>query len=169
MSQESDTKYIKRRVKTGLWPRDQSFGFVFEMNPITSTVAASCNRLALSPRSSPRGSPRHSPNALRKPPFLDLPDDKKRRDSKETVDYKKLLAQSTSQAYRAQRTENKKSDGNAGKRNAHAGKQKPPKRLLEEAVQAATAEEHGKKKTANVKASSSTSSASRKDKKCSIM
>lgn len=139
------------------------------MNPITSTVAASCNRLVLSPRSSPRSSPRPSPNALRKSPFLDLPDERKRRYSKETEDYKKQLAQTTSKAYRAKRTENKKSDVNEGKVNARAAKQKPPRRLLEEAVQAATAEKHGKKKNANVKASCTSRSASKKEKNCSIM
>ena len=146
-----------------------SLGVYFGMNPITSTVAASCNRLALSPRTSPRNSPRTSPNVTRRPPFLDVPNDKKRRDSKEIVDYKKQLAQTTSKAYRQKRTQDKRSDMSAEKVNTRAGKQKPPRKLLEEAVHAATAEKLGKKKTANVKSSSSASSASKKEKNCSIM
>ena len=89
------------------------------MNPITSTVAASCNRLVVSPRSSPRNSPRNSPVAGRKSPFLDLPEERKRRDSKEILQYKKMLADSTSQAYRAKRIENRNSGVNAGIGNAH--------------------------------------------------
>lgn len=134
------------------------------MNPITSTVAASCNRLVLSPRSSPRSSPKPSPNVLRKAPFLDLPaEDKKRRDSKEIEDYKKQLASATRLAYKEKRTEDKKT-GNAGKVNTQATKDKIGKRLLEEAT-----EKHTNKKTANKKASKSPSSASKKDKKCTIM
>lgn len=143
---------------------------LFAMNPITSTIAGSCSRLALSPRSSPRNSPRSSPNALRKPPFLDIPDDRKRRDSKEIEDYKRKLAQTTSKAYKAnKRTENKKSYVHNEKVNARTTKEKPPKRLSEEAFHTATAEKHGKKKTANVKASSSASKSSKQEKSCTIM
>lgn len=147
--------------------------FLFVMNPITSTVAASCNRLVLSPRSSPRGSPRSSPrsspNALRKPPFLDVPNDAKRRDSKEIVDYKKQLGKTTSKAYRAEKTEsNKSAEINTAKVNSRQAKQKPPKRLLEVAVHAATAER--KTKTTNEKSSSTTDSPrSKKGKNCTIM
>lgn len=140
------------------------------MNPITSTVAASCNRLVVSPRSSPRNSPRNSPVAGRKSPFLDLPEERKRRDSKEILQYKKMLADSTSQGYRAKRIENRNSGVNAGIGNAHATKQKPPRRLLEEAVQARTAaEKHRKKKPASVKTSSSANKNTKKGKDCSIM
>lgn len=137
------------------------------MNPITSTVAASCNRLVLSPRTSPRSSPRPSPNLTRKTPFLDLPaDGKKRRDSKEIEDYKKQLAATTRQAYKEKRTENKGSN-NVGKgSNSAATKEKPTKRLLEEAV---AARKHGKKTTDSKPSKSSSSSASTKDKKCTIM
>lgn len=142
-----------------------------EMNPITSTVAASCNRLVLSPRTSPRNSPRPSPNVIRKAPFLDLPaDEKKRRDSKEIVDYKKQLVATTRQAYKEKRTENKKTN-NVGKgSNTPATKEKPAKRLLEEAVSATAEKRKQGKKTTNSKPSkSSSSSASTKDKKCTIM
>lgn len=144
------------------------------MNPITSTVAASCNRLVLSPRTSPRCSPRPSPNVTRKTPFLDLPaEEKKRRDSKEIEDYKKQLAGMTSQAYKEKKTENKKSNhvGKPGS-NPAATKKKPTKRLLEEAVAiAATAEKrkHGEKTTNSKPSKSSSSSASTKEKKCTIM
>lgn len=150
--------------------REKFWIALFEMNPITSTVAASCNRLVLSPRSSPRSSPRASPNVIRKAPFLDLPNDdlKKRRDSKEVVDYKKQLATTTRQAYKEKRTENKRSN-NAGKGNPSAAKEKPAKRLLEEAVSATAEKQKHGKKTTNTKASKSPSSASKKDKKCSIM
>lgn len=143
---------------------------LFEMNPITSTVAASCNRLVLSPRSSPRSSPRPSPNVLRKAPFLDLPNDdqKKRRDSKEIEDYKRQLAATTRQAYKEKRTENKRSN-NAGKGDTTATKEKPAKRLLEEAVSATAEKQKHGKKTTNTKASKSPSGASKKDKKCTIM
>lgn len=143
------------------------------MNPITSTVAASCNRLVLSPRTSPRSSPRPSPNVVRKTPFLDLPNDgKKRRDSKEIEDYKKQLTATTRQAYKEKRTENKRSNNVEKGSNTTATKEKPVKRLLEEAVaQAATAEKqkHGKKTTNSKASKSSSSSASTKDKKCTIM
>ena len=140
------------------------------MNPITSTVAASCNRLVVSPRSSPRNSPRNSPVAGRKSPFLDLPEERKRRDSKEILQYKKMLADSTSQAYRAKRIENRNSGVNAGIGNALTTNQRPPRRLLEEAVQARTAaEKHKKKKPANVKTSSSANNNTKKGKNCSIM
>lgn len=143
------------------------------MNPITSTVAASCNRLVLSPRTSPRSSPRPSPNVVRKTPFLDLPNDgKKRRDSKEIEDYKKQLTATTRQAYKEKRTENKRSNNVVKGSNTTATKEKPVKRLLEEAVaQAATAEKqkHGKKTTNSKPSKSSSSSASTKDKKCTIM
>lgn len=148
----------------------KGFRFFFKMNPITSTVAASCNRLVISPRSSPRNSPRNSPVAGRKSPFLDLPEERKRRDSKEILQYKKMLADSTSQAYRAKRIENRNSGVNAGIGNAHTTNQRPPRRLLEEAVQARTAaEKHRKKKPANVKTSSSANNNTKKGKNCSIM
>lgn len=142
----------------------------FKMNPITSTVAASCNRLVLSPRSSPRSSPRASPNVLRKAPFLDLPADdlKKRRDSKEVEDYKKQLAATTRQAYKEKRVENKKAN-NAAKGSTPTTKEKPAKRLLEEAVSATVEKQKHGKKTTNTKASKSPSNASKKDKKCTIM
>ena len=140
------------------------------MNPITSTVAASCNRLVLSPRTSPRSSPRPSPNVVRKTPFLDLPNDgKKRRDSKEIEDYKKQLTATTRQAYKEKRTRSNNVEKGS---NTTATKEKPVKRLLEEAVaQAATAEKqkHGKKTTNSKPSKSSSSSASTKDKKCTIM
>lgn len=141
-----------------------------EMNPITSTVAASCNRLVLSPRTSPRSSPKPSPNVRRKAPFLDLPDEDnfQRRDSKEVVDYKKQLAAETKQAYKEKRKEDKKSGNGGGKANTQASKEKPGKRLLDEAV-TTTTEKQGQKKTGNTKASKSSSSASKKDKKCTIM
>lgn len=143
------------------------------MNPITSTVAASCNRLVLSPRTSPRNSPRPSPIVTRKTPFLDLPaDEKKRRDSKEIEDYKKQLAATTSQAYKEKRTEKKKSNHVGKGSNTAATKEKPTKRLLEEAVAiAATAEKRkqGEKTTNSKPSKSSSSSASTKDKKCTIM
>ena len=85
------------------------------------------------------------------------------------MDYKKQLAETTSKAYREKRTQNKRSDMTGEKGNALAGKQKPPRKLLEEVVHTATADKRGKKKTANVKASSSASSASKKEKNCSIM
>ena len=143
------------------------------MNPITSTVAASCNRLVLSPRTSPRSSPRPSPNVTRKSPFLDLPaDEKKRRDSKEIEDYKKQLAATTRQAYKEKRTENEGSNNVVKGSNTAATKEKPAKRLLEEAVAvAATAEkrEQGKKTTNSKPSKSSSSGATTKGKKCTIM
>ena len=141
------------------------------MNPITSTVAASCNRLVLSPRSSPRNSPKPSPNVLRKAPFLDLPadDHKKRRDSKEIGDYKKQLAATTKQAYKEKRVENQKSNNVGRKSDTPATKEKPAKRLLEEAVSATAEKQKHGKNTTNTKASKSPSSASKKDKKCTIM
>ncbi|PFX15516.1 Replication factor C subunit 2 [Stylophora pistillata] len=146
------------------------YNLALEMNPITSTVAASCNRLALSPRTSPRASPKPSPNMRRKVPFLDLPDEDnfKRRDSKEVVDYKKQLAAETREAYKEKRKEDKKSGNAGGKANTQAYKEKAGKRLLDEAV-TTTTEKQGQKKTANTKATKSPSSASKKDTKCIIM
>lgn len=175
-----DSPGYQTRRKTGLIRRSQFWIALIAralqpelMNPITSTVAASCNRLVLSPRTSPRSSPRPSPNVTRKSPFLDLPaDEKKRRDSKEIEDYKKQLAATTRQAYKEKRTENKGSNNVVKGSNTAATKEKPAKRLLEEAVAvAATAEkrEHGKKTTNSKPSKSSSSGASTKGKKCTIM
>lgn len=143
------------------------------MNPITSSIAASCSRLNVSPRSSPRGSPRSSPrsspNVVRRPPFLDIPNDVKRRDSKEIQDYKKELYHTTSKAYQANKTGNRKTpEINVRKVKIREEKQKPAKRLLEEAVHATAADR--KRKTSNAKRSGTSKDFhSKKGKNCSIM
>ena len=138
------------------------------MNPITSTVAASCNRLVpksplSSPRGSPRSSPRHSPVTATKfshmlsPPGHNHSKDQ-RRGSRETDRYKMQLASQTSKAYQTKKNETRKP---AQKGKASAAKDKPQKRLLEEAVAAPVREK--KTKTTNRKASGS------REKQCTLM